>query len=134
VQFVAKSHGRVGPYSAALTRGVIADSIDGRSRDGRLARHMEAELIRHLGGTVSFVQKLLIERLIKIRLRLDALEEKAETGSWTDLDRRTYGALLNAERLTAREIGLKPAAAKGPTLEQHLEKLRRQQQEEGAAA
>jgi hypothetical protein len=70
---------------------------------------MEAELIKHLGGTVSFVQKLLIERLIKIRLRLDAIEEKAETGSWTDLDRRVYGALLNAERLTAREIGLKSA-------------------------
>jgi hypothetical protein len=72
------------------------------------------------GGTVSFVQKLLIERLIKIRLRLDPLEEKAETGEWTDLDRRTYGALLNAERHTAREIGLKPTAEKPPSLSEHL--------------
>jgi hypothetical protein len=83
---------------------------------------MEAELVRHLGGAPSFVQKLLVERLVKIRLRLDALEQKAEADNWTDLDRRTYGALLNAFRLTAREIGLKPVTASLPkiTLSDHL--------------
>ena len=103
---MAKSRGRIGPYSRVVQRGVIADTVDGRSRDGRLARHMEAELIRHLGGSPSFVEKLLVERLIKIRLRIDAFEQKAEA-DWADLDRRTYGALLNNFRLTAREINLK---------------------------
>ena len=109
---MAKSRGRIGPYSRVVQRGVIADTVDGRSRDGRLARHMEAELVRHLGGSPSFVEKLLVERLVKIRLRLDALEEKAEADNWTDIDRRTYGGLLNAFRLTAREIGLATATHK----------------------
>lgn len=113
---MAKSRGRIGPYSRVVQRGVIADTLDGRSREGRLARHMEAELIRHIGGNPSFVQKLLIERLVKVRLRLDAFEEKFAAGNWTDLDSRTYGALLTAFRLTAREIGVKPAAEKAPSL------------------
>lgn len=119
---MAKSRGRIGPYSRVLQRGVIGDIVDGRSRDGRLARHMELELVRHLGGNVSFVQKLLIERLIKIRLQLDSLDDKLTRGEWTPHDSRTYGGLMNAFRLTAREIGLKPAAVPPPTktLAEHL--------------
>jgi hypothetical protein len=117
---VAKNRGRIGPYSAVLQRGVIGDTVDGPSRDGRLARHIAAELIKHLGGNMLFVEKLLIERFIKTRLRLEALEEKGESGEWTDLDRRTYAALLNAFRLTAREIGLNPAATPPPTFFGHI--------------
>jgi len=96
-------------------------------------RHMEAELVRHIGGSPSFVQKLLIERMVKIRMQLDLLEERLLAGgTWTPHDSRTYGGLLNAYRLTAREIGLKPAAAKGPSLAEHL--ARRAAEREGSAA
>jgi hypothetical protein len=43
---MAKNRGRIGPYSAVLQRGVIGDTIDGSSRDGRVARHIAAELIK----------------------------------------------------------------------------------------
>ena len=47
--------------------------------------------------------------VIKLRLQLDAFEEKlvgSRTGeaTWTDLDRRTYGALHNAYRLALHDL------------------------------
>jgi hypothetical protein len=122
VLIVAKNRGQIGPYSRRLRRGAIGGliEIDGRSAEGRFIRHLEAELTAHVGGDPTIVQRLLIERLIKIRCQLDRLDEKLATGGWTDHDSRTYGGLLNAYRLTARELGLKPAAAKVPSLEEVL--------------
>ena len=77
-------------------------------------RHMEAELIKHVGGKPNFMQRLLIERVVKIRMQLDLFEEKLARGSWTPHDARTYGALHNAIRLTARELGLSPATKTPP--------------------
>jgi hypothetical protein len=99
----------LGPYSKVLRRGAIRDNVDGRSTEGRFIRDMEAQLIAHVGGNPSFVQRLLFDRLIRVRLQLDALERKMGDG-WTDKDSRTYGALLNQFRLTAREIGIKATA------------------------
>ena len=80
-------------------------------------RHMEAELIKHIGGKPNFMQRLLIERIVKIRMQLDIFEEKLARGeAWTPHDGRTYGALHNAIRLTAREIGLTATAAKGVSM------------------
>jgi hypothetical protein len=67
-------------------------SIDGRSQIGRLARDMERQLADHVGGTPSITQRLLIDRAIKIRLQLDALDAKLAAGDWTGHDSRTYGA------------------------------------------
>ena len=77
-------------------------------------RHMEAELIKHLGGNPTFPQRLLVERMVKIRMQLDLFEEKLARGSWTPHNARTYGALHNAIRLTAREIGLTAAPTRTP--------------------
>jgi hypothetical protein len=104
-------HHRVGPYSRRLHRGAIGDLVDGRSAQGRFIRHLEAELVAHVGGSPSIAQKLLIDRIIKLRLQLDALDDKLAAGTWTPHDQRTYGALLNAHRLSLRELGLRPAAA-----------------------
>jgi hypothetical protein len=72
---------------------------------------LEAELTAHIGGNPSIVQKLLIERLIRIRLQLDLLDEKVGTDGWTAHDGRTYGDLLNAYRLCCREVGIEPKPA-----------------------
>ena len=72
-----KNRGRIGAYSAVPQRGVIGDNIDGPLRDGRLARHIAAELLKHLGGNVSFVEKLLIERFIKTKLGSKRPKRKA---------------------------------------------------------
>jgi hypothetical protein len=56
---MAKSRGKLGPYSRRLQRGVIGGlrEIDGRSAEGRFARHLEAELTAHVGGNPTIVQK-----------------------------------------------------------------------------
>jgi hypothetical protein len=61
----------------------------------------------------------MIDRIIRTKLQLDALDEKLAAGSFTPHDQRTYGALFNAHRLGLRELG-KPAAPRQPTLAEHL--------------
>src|SRR3954452_3274407 len=97
---------RLGPYSRKLQRGAIGDLVDGRSAEGRFIRNLEAELTAHVGGSPTITQRLLIDRIIKVRLQLDALDDKLAARDWTAHDQRTYGALLNAYRLTARELGV----------------------------
>jgi hypothetical protein len=113
---MARNHRQLGPYSRSLRRGVIGQTLDGRSEAGRFARDLERQLIEHVGGNPSITQKLLIERAIKTTLQLRALDVKLDSGSWTDCDSRTHGALVNRERLLLRELGLQPAAAKPPSL------------------
>ena len=98
-----------GPYSRLLRRGAIGKLADGRSTLGRFIRHLEAELVAHVGGCPTITQRLLIERLIKTHVQLDLLDEKLGRGDWTANDSRTYGGLQNAMRLTTRELGLRPA-------------------------
>jgi hypothetical protein len=105
----AKDRRRVGPYSRKLQRGAIGDCVDGRSAEGRFIRDLERQLVDHVGGSPSVTQRLLIERIIKIKLQLDGLDDKLTSGDWTAHDQRTYGALLNAQRLCLRELGLGPA-------------------------
>ena len=74
-------------------------------------RAMEADLYAHVGGAPTVPQRLLIERMVKVRVQLDLLDAKLASGDWTAHDGRTYGGLLNAYRLLAREIGMKPPPA-----------------------
>lgn len=105
---LVKDRRRFGPYSKRLHRGAIGNSTDGRSERGRFIRHLEAELISYVGGEPTIAQRLLIDRTIKIRLQLDLLDDKLVSDNWTAHDQRTYGALLNAQRLCLRELtGLK---------------------------
>jgi hypothetical protein len=99
---------RIGPYCLALTRGTVGDRIDGRSREGKFLRRVEAELVAHVGGSPSFAQSLLIRRAARSMLQLELLDAKMSSGSWTAHDARTQGGLNNAVRLTLRELGIKP--------------------------
>jgi hypothetical protein len=99
--------GKVGPYSTAFTRGTVGD-IDGRSREGRFLRRVEAELVAQVGGQPSFAQSLLIRRAARSMLQLELLDGKMASGAWTGHDARTQGGLNNAVRLALRELGLKP--------------------------
>jgi hypothetical protein len=107
---------RLGPHCLALKRGVIGDTIDGRSREGKFLRKREAELVSQVGGEPSFGQTLLIRRIARAMLRLEAFDAKMAGGSWTDHDARTFGGLSNALRLMLRELGLQPSAPRAPTL------------------
>lgn len=68
------------------------------------------DLTEHVGGSPSATEKLLIDRLARIALRLELFERKFTDGDVTDHDGRTYGALQNAFRLMIRELGLRPKA------------------------
>jgi hypothetical protein len=86
--------------------------------------------VRHVGGAPGVAVAALIDQVVGIELQLVLLEQK---GLETDHDRRCYGALLNAKRLTLREIGLAPAAAK-PQHETPAEIMARIRAAKGAAA
>jgi hypothetical protein len=111
---------KIGPYSRKLRRGIIADNIDGRSTLGRFCRDLEAQLIAHVGGKPSIAQRLLIQRIIRGTVQLEAFDEKMLGGNWTDQDARNYHGLINRHRLLLREIGLEAAAAKPPSIADYL--------------
>ena len=79
----------------------------------------------------------MIDRLIRCTLQLDQLDDKLLGKNWTDLDVRTYGGLINRQRLLARELGLKAYQVPPPTLAelqaQWATKPRERQQEVEAA-
>jgi hypothetical protein len=102
---------RVGPYCRVFSRGSLGE-IDGRSREGKFLRRIEAELTAQVGGSPSFAQSLLIRRAARSMLQLELLDDKMASGNWTAHDSRTQGGLNNAVRLALRELGLKAAPAK----------------------
>ena len=94
--------------SRVLRRGVLGDRVDGRSREGRFLTKIERELTRQVGRP-SFAQTLLIRRLARAALRLELIDERSLSGTLSDHDARSFSALSNVVRLTARELGLKAA-------------------------
>jgi hypothetical protein len=111
----AKVRRITGPYSRALRRGCLRDTLDGRSALGRFARDLERQLLDHVGGHASIVQKLLIERAVAAAIQIDAFEKKvAGGGNWSTHDERTYLGLITRQQRLLRELGLKPVATKTP--------------------
>ena len=53
-----RGKGRVRPYSRIFERGAVGsiNELDGRTREARLMRKLEAELLAHLGGNPTIVQ------------------------------------------------------------------------------
>ena len=73
--------GRVGPYCLAFSRGSVDDTIDGRSREGKFLRRVEAELVDQVGGEPSFAQSLLIRCAARSMLQLELLDAKMASGN-----------------------------------------------------
>jgi hypothetical protein len=53
-------------------------------------------------------------------LKLELLDSKMTSGNWTDHDARTFGGLNNVVRLCLRELGVKSAPKRGPSLQEYL--------------
>jgi hypothetical protein len=101
------------PYARILDRHDFGslDRLDRRTHAGRAARDLTAALVQHIGGEPTIAQKLLIERIVKMKLQLDGLGDKLEMGEWT--------ALSNAYRLTLRELDrMKSPKKAAPSLEE----------------
>jgi hypothetical protein len=108
------------PHSRTFRRGAIGATIDGRSREGRYLRAIEADLIEHAGGAPSTTQKILIHRCARLMLRLELFDERLTAGELTAHDARVYNALQNSLRLALRELGVKGKAEKAPSLRDYL--------------
>ena len=103
---------RIGPWCRSITRGSLGQSIDGRSRAGRLLRRIEKELLAQLGAEPTFAQKLLVRRIARGMLSLEEFDHKLSSGdSWTAVDAATMGGIQNSVRLNLRELGIKATPA-----------------------
>ena len=101
----------LGPHCRALRRGVIGDAIDGRSREGKFLRRIEAELMAQIGASPSFAQSLLIRRAARAMLQLELLDQKMASGNWTAFDGRVQSGLNNAVRTRPEGTGAEGGSA-----------------------
>ena len=108
---------RIGPYSRP---GPLA-KLDNRTREARWMRRVAADLRRHVGGQPSAVQEQLIQRAAWLALRLAQLDAKIADGeSFTEHDSKAYLAWTSTFSRLLKLLGMKPAAAKPPSLAELL--------------
>lgn len=99
---------RISPYSPLA-------SLDGRSKEAQLLRKIRTELIAHVGGNPSAVERALIERAAILSLRLAQLDAKIAAGTaFGRHDNDHYLAWSNGLGRTLARLGLKPASAAAP--------------------
>ena len=95
--------------------------MDGRTREARIMRGVRAELVAHVGGKPSATQTALINRAAWLQLHMALLDERTTTGKpMTEHDSRTYLAWTNTFTRLMRQLGLKGAAQRQPTLQEHI--------------
>jgi hypothetical protein len=108
---------QLGPYS----RTARLSKLDGRTREARLMRGTRSALIGHVGGKPSVVQQALIERACQLQIRIAMMDRDFAAGCvQTEHDSRTYLAWSNSLTRTLRQLGLKGAADKPPSLQDYL--------------
>lgn len=103
--------------SPNFTTATLA-KLDRRTRESRLLEATRAELVAHVGGQPSATQRALIDRCSMLSLHLALLDEKTLSagGTMTEHDSRQYLAWSNSFTRAMRDLGVKPAAAKAPSL------------------
>lgn len=104
----------VKPYCRSLKRGSLGADIDGRSREGKFLRRIEAELIDQLGGNPTFSQTLAVRRIARLMLQAETFDRKMSTGDWTAHDSRTAAGINNAVLKALKDIGLKSRVSTKP--------------------
>jgi hypothetical protein len=112
---------RLGPYSKEIKLA----QPDMRTREGRLLKQIRAKLTEQVGGSPSYGQQALIERLAWLQLRCAALDQRILDGSFTEYDSKTYLAWCSTlARLMARLDGAAPEPADDVSLAAIHDRLR----------
>jgi hypothetical protein len=86
-------------------------------------KDIRAELVDHTGGSPSVTQRMLIDRIAVLMLRMELMDRRSlQAGDLTEKDTREYLAWNNAVARMLKTLGLegKPAKAKAKTLADHL--------------
>jgi hypothetical protein len=115
----AKKARQIGPRS----RPHIFGKLDGRTKEALHLQAVRAELAAHVGGDPDAVQRMLIERLAIVSLRLALYDQKFTEGKpVTEHDSRVYASLHGHYQRMLRQLG--PAAAAKPmTADEHIARL-----------
>ncbi|NPD68926.1 hypothetical protein HN018_02850 [Lichenicola cladoniae] len=109
---------RIGPHSSA----VALAKLDGRTRQGRLLRDIRADLVKHVGGSPSATERILIDQAAQLRLRL-ALMDAEDAGVLSERNAREYLSWSSALGRMLRQLGLKAAAKPAPSLDDLMTRL-----------
>ena len=108
----AQTTSRIGPHSRRLGIG----KIDGRRREAKVMRDFAAELSAHV-GTPSAVQRQMIARAAVLHLRLLLMDQQTGPGgAISERNAREYVCWHNAYVRTLRQLGLKGAPERQPSL------------------
>lgn len=108
---------QIGPHSRPSKLAVI----DGRRAEAKRMKQLRAELETHIGETVSTTQKMLIDRVAMLTLRMELMDARAlKSGDMTERSAREYLGWNNSVARMLKTLGLDGRPAKAKTLADHL--------------
>jgi hypothetical protein len=95
---------KLGPHS----RPHKLQLIDGRRAEARRLKEIREELSNHCGGAPTAPQRLLIERVSLLLLRLELFDKQNLAGEMPESAHKTYLGWVNAASRSLRHLGLQP--------------------------
>jgi hypothetical protein len=107
--------GNMNAQATASSRLFRPRTFSARTK-ARFRRDRENRLIRHLGGTVSDMQRLVIDRIIEVEWSILRLSARSDDAPLSPHAAREMLAFHSHLRLLCRELGLKPTPPPPPTL------------------
>ena len=88
---------------------------DARTREAKLVETVRRELIRHVGGSPTIAERLLLDRCAMLTLHITRLDARAlEEGGFSSHATREYLAWTNTLRRSLCALGLKGVADGAP--------------------
>lgn len=104
---------KIGPHSRP---GVLA-VIDGRRAEAKLLRSVRADLAKHLGGTPSATQRMLIDQAAMLTLRLHLMDRQSlQDAEMSERNGRQYLAWANSLSRLLRQLGLEASPPPQPKM------------------
>lgn len=112
-----RQRSRVDAFSASSVA-----RLDARTKEGRLARAVRAELVEHVGGSPSATQRLVIEHASMLVVHIAAMDRKfSETGDLCAFDSRRYLSWSRALAFALSKLGTKGPKQSAPDLAAYIQ-------------
>jgi hypothetical protein len=104
-------------YSAPVRKA----GVTLRTIEGRFIRDVRSDLIKHVGGTPSTTQRVLIERAVMLTVQLARMDAKSlSEGAMSGHATAEYLAWSNTLTRTMKALGIKGASERTPSLQDYL--------------